>query len=177
MRAISLISTTILKVLRCKCSSTSRCEEFTLDYFHHLSRTVTRHKRVFKTECDNLIRAYRRVSFISIDDIVETARGFIPKELVETLACFVGHRAIHFVIWIVVFFSKVFHHTKGVVPERLNLDRFPVSRCDHQIANLSIHPCELYAWLARLKQSIVVDVNVVSSTPNVPINYDFQHRK
>src|SRR5262249_46711887 len=52
---------------------------------------------------------------------------------------------------------------EGVVPERVDLNRFADTRSDDPIANLRIHPSKLHARLAGVKEAVgIIDMDVVS---------------
>jgi len=105
--------------------------------------------RVRQTDRNYLVWSDRRVSSFTVYHIVKTTRLFIPKQLVETSARFVSHRAVLLLcVWLIESCGEVFHDAQGVVPKRLNLNRLSMTRRDYPVADFRIHPGQLHARLA-----------------------------
>ena len=95
--------------------------------------------------------------------------ALVPKQRVEAELRKLGHRRISISIFHVAKpLGEVGHDPQSVVPEGLYLDWLAGSRRYHQVADLRIHPRQLHARLARVQQSVGIDVDVVSRAAEVP---------
>src|SRR6185503_12873117 len=106
----------------------------------------------------DLIRPQRGVvhagPMVTVDDIEQAIAFLVPEPLLEPgarpyerLGPALGPRA---------------GDVQRVQPQRLDLDRLPDARRHHPIADLRIHPGELYARLAGGEQSVRIGVNAIT---------------
>src|SRR5207244_1469497 len=99
----------------------------------------------------------------------ETLARLVPKKRIKAKFCKISHRVEFLCVCVMAKPpGKVRHYPQCVIPERLDLNGLARSRRDHLFADLSVHPGQLDTWLAGIKQSIRVDMNVVSSFAEVP---------
>src|SRR4051812_37606120 len=106
---------------------------------------------------DDLIRANRSVARFSINNVVETARLFVPELLIETRAHARGRRAVLApVVFKPELARETFHDAQGVVPERLNLDGLAGARRYLAARHPRVHPSQLHALFARGQKPVPV---------------------
>src|SRR5258708_28155519 len=70
------------------------------------------------------------------------------------------------------------HGFQSVQPECIDFDRLSSAGSNHPIADLGVHPRELYAWSAAVEQAIDrIEVNVVARAFDVGVDDICKHRK
>src|SRR5262245_39902228 len=95
----------------------------------------------------------------------------MPKFLVEVGERRFGHiRA--FLLNLVVLESgcQLLQHAEGVIPKCLDLDRLSMPRSYDPVANFRIHPGKLDARLTSVEQTIIVDMDLIAGSLNMPVN-------
>ena len=126
---------------------------------------------MMKADREDLIRANGCVATVTIDHIEKTILDRIPERDVETPAGHLRHLPEEYrSINVTRLVSDVFHNTQCVVPERLNLDRLPVSGVTTQSPTLaSIHVSCTPGSPQESKPSLVY-LDPVSGSSQMPID-------
>ena len=111
--------------------------------------------RVIQRKRENLIGPARRVvSVRAVDYVVEMAEFLLPETPVERI-CARSACVRHLIGALLPRGSKPgFQKPQRVVPEPVDLHRFPAARRHHPVAHLGIHPGELIAFFSLRKESI-----------------------
>src|ERR1700730_18083426 len=131
-----------------------------------------------KGDGQNLIRAQGRVraDFWSVDDVI-AALAFGVPELYEAgrgmrAEGLVALRRAH------QDSGKLLDGFESVDPQRIYFDGLSGTRGDHPIADFRVHPGELQAGTASVKQAVGgVDVNVVPRAGDVCFDHGGEHRE
>src|SRR5688572_8097834 len=125
--------------------------------------------------CKDLIWPDRSITIVAGYDIIKAFSFSIPKLTVKAHLGDISHcRKSLFPISVFEAGSKLGHYPQSIEPKRLYLDRLPSSRRNNPIADLCVHPCELDACAAGIKQTVGINVYIVPRTPNVPFDDVYQ---
>src|SRR5678815_3812066 len=89
-----------------------------------------------------------RLAVRRVDDVIEIAAMLVPEARAEARARLLrGVRKDAGAGAIAEARRQRLHDGQRVVPERVDLDWFARARCHHPVADLRVHPGELYAGL------------------------------
>src|SRR5262245_42029057 len=136
--------------------------------------------RMRQRDREQLIRPNRGiVTVFAVHDIEQRAAALVPEACVERFANLVGASTVAFgAFFITALAAPFFHQAQSVIPEGIDLNCFAAPRCDDQIADLRVHPCQLISLGALNKQSIGrIDSDAEASAAFVKIDDLLETRK
>src|SRR5215468_5515947 len=134
--------------------------------------------RIRKADSKNLVGTDAGIRHTAIHHVVKIATLLVPKLAIEAPSGQSRQAAIAFApAFIAQPLREVLHDTERVVPERLNLDRISVPRCNHPIADLGVHPGQLHSGLTRMQQTVRVDFDAKPSATQMPFDNVIEYAK
>src|SRR5689334_5890810 len=114
-----------------------------LNFLHHALGAFGRQHAVCQADCEDLVRADRRVWRRTVCHIVQTASVLVPKETIETPARDRCHVSVTLLTRLVPELAgQILHDAEGVIPERLDFNGLAAARRYDPVTDLGIHPGE-----------------------------------